>query len=293
MVKINRKELRDALEKVRPGLAGQKELVQQSASFAFMGDRVVTYNDEISISHPVKSLDIRGAVRADVLFGYLNKLSTDEIDVDYTDEQIKISAGRATAGLVLEKEVKLPVQEIGEVGEWQAIPEGLVDAIRFCIPACSRDLSRPALSCVHIAGTNVEGSDGFRITRYTLSKPFPISEVMLPILSASALVNYDVTEVAEGEGWIHFKSDEGTVFSARTIAVTYPDTEPFLDFEGPELHLPKSLVKALDRAQVIAGPRQRRDGLQCDPKGSMAGSKNEYAQDTRAELFASPCRWSS
>ena len=48
-MKINKKELQEALERVKPGLAS-RELIEQSTSFAFMRDRVVTYNDEISIS---------------------------------------------------------------------------------------------------------------------------------------------------------------------------------------------------------------------------------------------------
>ena len=48
---MKKAELIKALEAVRPGLAN-KEMIEQSTSFAFMKDRVVTYNDEISISYP-------------------------------------------------------------------------------------------------------------------------------------------------------------------------------------------------------------------------------------------------
>ena len=72
-MKINKVELQEALEKVKPGLAS-RELIEQSTSFAFMGDRVVTYNDEISISHPVKNLDVTGAVKAQTLYAFLNKI---------------------------------------------------------------------------------------------------------------------------------------------------------------------------------------------------------------------------
>jgi len=54
-IKVNRVELKEALERVRPGLAS-KDIIDQATSFAFLKDRVVTYNDEISISHPVKGL---------------------------------------------------------------------------------------------------------------------------------------------------------------------------------------------------------------------------------------------
>ena len=64
---IKRAELKEALETVKPGLAS-KEIIEQSTSFAFMGDKVVTYNNKISMSHPVKGLDITGAVKADEMY---------------------------------------------------------------------------------------------------------------------------------------------------------------------------------------------------------------------------------
>jgi len=54
-MKINKNELKNALEIVKPGLAN-KEIIDQSTSFAFMNDCIVTYNDEISVSHPVKDI---------------------------------------------------------------------------------------------------------------------------------------------------------------------------------------------------------------------------------------------
>ena len=73
-MKISRVELLEALEKVKPGLAN-KELIEQSTSFAFIGDRVVTYNDEISVSHTVKGLEnMRGAIKAKTLYEFLARV---------------------------------------------------------------------------------------------------------------------------------------------------------------------------------------------------------------------------
>ena len=93
-MKINKAELQNALEKVKPGLAG-KELIEQSTSFSFVNNRVVTYNDEISISHPVKGLEIKGAVKAQALYSFLGKVKKEEIDVEYEDNQIIIKTGRS------------------------------------------------------------------------------------------------------------------------------------------------------------------------------------------------------
>ena len=75
---MKRIDLLKALEIVKPGLAS-KEIIQQTTSFAFIEGRVVTFNDEISISHPVPDLDIQGAVQADELYKFLKKTKADEI----------------------------------------------------------------------------------------------------------------------------------------------------------------------------------------------------------------------
>ena len=138
-MKIKKQELIKALEVVKPGLA-QKEMIEQSTSFAFMEGRVVTYNDEISISHPVKDLDIMGAVKADKLYGFLNKVKAEEIDLQIDDSEIRLTAGKSKAGLVLQAEMKLPLDEIGKIGKWTKVPEGLLDAIKFASFSCSNDM---------------------------------------------------------------------------------------------------------------------------------------------------------
>ena len=63
-MQINRQNLQKALEIVKPGLSN-KEIIEQTTSFAFIDGKVVTYNDEISICHPVEGLTLEGAVKAD------------------------------------------------------------------------------------------------------------------------------------------------------------------------------------------------------------------------------------
>lgn len=251
-MKIEKAALLTALEKVKPGLAS-KEMIEQSTSFAFMGDRVVTYNDEISISHPVKGLDVKGAVKAQVLYSFLNKIKRDEIEVEWEENQVKITAGRSKAGLVFEAEVKLPVEEVGKIGDWKSLPEEIVEALRFCYPCCSKDMSRPILTCVHINGKRVQASDGYQIINYRLEKKSPVKGFLLPASAVRELVKYNIKEIAEGEGWIHFRTEDGTVFSSRIFEGSFPEIEKFLDFTGIEIPFPKTAPQALERARIFSG----------------------------------------
>jgi DNA polymerase III sliding clamp (beta) subunit (PCNA family) len=250
-MKVSKAELQAALEKVKPGLAS-KEMIEQSTSFAFVGDRVVTYNDEISISHPVKGLNVKGAVKAQTLYSFLSKIRREEIDVEWEENQVKIKAGKAKAGLVFESEVKLPIEEVGAIGDWKPLPEDVLEAMRFCHPCCSKDMSRPILTCVHVSGKQVEASDSYQIIRYQLEKKVPVKAFLIPASAVRELIKYDIKQVAEGDGWIHFKTEDGTIFSSRIFEGSFPDVGKFLEFDGVEIVFPKNAIQALERARVFA-----------------------------------------
>ena len=136
-MKISRVELLEALEKVKPGLAN-RELIEQSTSFAFIGDRVVTYNDEISVSHLVKGLEnMKGAIKAKTLYEFLARVKDEEIEIEQEENEVLIKTGRSKAGLRFEYEIRLPFEEVGEIGKWKKLPEDFVDALRLSYPACS------------------------------------------------------------------------------------------------------------------------------------------------------------
>ena len=91
-MKVKKENLRNALEIVKPGLSN-KELIEQSTSFAFIKGRVVTYNDEISISHPVEDLKNSGAIKAEELYALLSKIKEEEIDIVPQEAEILIKDG--------------------------------------------------------------------------------------------------------------------------------------------------------------------------------------------------------
>ena len=167
-MKIDRQKLQEALAIVKPGLA-TKELLEQTTSFAFLGTRVVTYNDELSVSHPVEGLDFRGAIKAEELYGLLSRLNKGEVDVELTKKELLIQCGRVKAGLALEREIELPIEEeIGLIEDWHSIPDQAQFAkhLKFAMQTCSGDMSQQKLTCVCVRKNGlVQGSDGFRLVQ--------------------------------------------------------------------------------------------------------------------------------
>jgi len=109
---MKRQDLVEALEIVKPGLASN-ELLEQTTSFAFSEGNVYTYNDEISISHPVEGLeDFEGAIEAEHLYKFLKRTTRPGITLTPKKESLLVKSGRAQAGLHMKEEIKLPIETI-------------------------------------------------------------------------------------------------------------------------------------------------------------------------------------
>ena len=179
---MKKQDLLQALEIVKPGLAGT-ERIEQTTSFAFMGENVVTYNDDISVSHPVPGLNITGAIEAKELYNLLKKIKNDELEMELVENEIKITSGKVVAHMAIQVEIKLPLDEISEKGKWKNIPEGLMKAARNCSFSCENDKAKSTF-CVHVNKDGfVEATDRFRINRYQLSAAMPVATFLIPSTS--------------------------------------------------------------------------------------------------------------
>ena len=260
-MKINKNNLQEALEIVKPGLAN-KEDIDQSTSFAFLGGRVVTYNDRISISHPVEGLNIEGAIRADELYKILSKVKISKEEEDkpnmemiIEDNQIIFSKGKMKTGLTVQAEILLPLDDENLVkkGDWFDLPEDFVKFIKFCAPSCSRDMSRAVLTAIHINESGfIEASDNYRITRCELLQEFPVETFLLPADAAIVMVRVNPISIAKSQGWIHFQNEYGTILSCRIMEDAFPNTTGFLNMEGQKLTFPPSITEVLERASIFS-----------------------------------------
>lgn len=251
-MKTNRALLLSALQLVQPGIA-PKEVVQQSNCFVFTNDQVFTYNDEIAISHPFTT-DINGAVLASELMGLLNKTNQEELNITQTDAGLSVTGAKFKASIKIASEITLPIDEISETGVFSGLPEDFTAALEFCLFSCSRDMTKPAVTCVHATEDRLESSDNFRITvRYFDENIYFVDPILIPFDAAKVLVKFNVVEYASNKGWLHFKTKEGTIFSCRTYEnITFPDVSRFTEMKGELVTLPNDLADVLLRAGVFS-----------------------------------------
>lgn len=254
-MKIDRLKLREALTIVKPGLSS-KEILEQTTSFAFKGERVITYNDEISISHEVKGIGLEGALKAEELYGLLTKLTHEEINLEVEGDELKISCGRTKAGLHLEEEINLPLQDVPD--KWKEIksPEKFAEYLQLAAQICSRDMSQPKLTCVCVREGTVLGSDGNRLIQCTLEEELPVGDFLIPATSVVEMVKIIPTHIQLEDDWIHFKNGNGTIFSCRRIDDTYIEQsliDTILNVKGKAvISFPNKILALMERVMPFA-----------------------------------------
>ena len=300
-MKINRAELVEALEIVKPGLALNTN-IDQATSFAFINGKVITYNDEVSISHPIEDIGIFGAVEASVLYKYLGKLKQEEIEVKSEEKEIIITAGRSTAGFALQSTLRIPIDIISEEkSNWETLPGNFCEALEFASGACSKS-SIDEMDSVHVHKSGfVEGTDGFKVAHFMLGQELLVDTFLLPSTSAIKVVRLEPDQIAFTEGWVHFKCESGTEISCRILTEEFPDTAAILKVEGREIQLPKVFDVAVDRAMVFAKRQNALEEIitiQLDKNRLTLSAKSETSRfeevlnvrytDEKIKMFVTP-----
>lgn len=255
-MQIKKSELLKALDIVKPGLAS-KDIIEQATSFAFSEDHVITFNNEICISYALEGLNITGAVKAEEFYKLLNKLKSDDLELVVEKNELLIHAGRAKAGLTFHADIKLPIQEIysAKITKFKSLPNNFAEACLFAASACSSDLTKPILNCIHITTGFIEGSDGFRLAQHDCETDF---ETIIPAKSIRVVANMNPVKYCLTNGWCHFITESGAMISCRTLyADEYPMTGNITKYvNGEKIALPKSTTDVIERAKVFKSSTQ-------------------------------------
>ena len=249
---IDREELLLQLESVQAGLSS-REVMEQSSCFVFQNGKVQTYNDEVSCKQDC-DLEMTGAVQAEPLLGILRKMSEQTIMITNTDEELIVEGKNRKAGIRMEAEVLLPVDQIEQPTDWKNLHDEFTEGIQIVIQCAGDDASQFRLTCVHLTPEFIEASDNFQVSRYTLETSFQESTLVRRD-SIKHIVELGMTQFCETESWIHFRNPANLVLSCRRYADEandFPDLGPIIDFHGEPPSLPTGLVEAVEKAEVFS-----------------------------------------
>jgi hypothetical protein len=250
-MQVNRQEFLQQLVAVSAGLS-QQEVIEQSSCFVFDKGLVITYNDEVSCRQPT-SLEFTGAVQARPLLSILQKLADESLEIIPSSEELLLHGKRSRVGIRMEKQITMPIHNVGSFGKWLSLPENFADAIKLVSNCVGKEETQFWSTCVHLDSRWVEACDNFQLSRYHVSLAVKEKSVLVKGKAISSLVDLNMCEFSEKESWMHFRNKDGLVFSCRRYIEMFPELDKLLKVTGTPTVLPKGLSDAIDKAEIFSG----------------------------------------
>ena len=252
--KTNKEELLQILSAVKPGLS-QKDIVEQSSHFIFTGEEIITYNDQICISYPFKT-DFKCSVDANNLYKLLSGVPGNEVEMKFEGNQLRVVGSKFKAGLAVSIEDTIYELfsdiRVGFKRGWKVLPSDFLEGLFLCMFSASTDMTIRELTGVVIRDDIIVSSDDLRISKYKMEKGIG-RNCSIPARAVFELRGYDFTEYKVGDSWIHFRTDEGVVFSIRLLEGKADfEFDQYFEVEGKELTLPDKLSSVLDTVSIMA-----------------------------------------
>lgn len=262
---ISRKILLDSLKKAMPGIENGDAKLQGADAFIFHDGKIFTYNDSIAVSIPLEieglvDEGIEGAVHADEFFKIISKLSADEMNFTVTENgSWFLKCGKSKFEMTLMNfdfsERLEGVKPDSDKKSWTKLPEDFIEGIGIC----KMFGNKTPMSGLYFEGKNIVSTDGFQINRYTLKEELP--KFWISDNSANELLKFtNIKEMQQQGNWIHFKSEDGSIFSIKTLDADKFPIEKLMNLmdttkpgeDDLSATFPEELFSAIDRAEAFA-----------------------------------------
>lgn len=251
---VNRKEVLDILQKVKPGLAN-KEVIEQTTGFIFYDGRVFTYNDEVAVSHPL-DFKFEGSVTAKEFYELLDKMGDDEVDIEPGEDTLVVKGKRAKGGVKLYEQInEIILTALSKSpSEWYKLPMDFVSGVTFCSFSAGKDMNKFALTNIHCSDSIIVASDSYRITKRDIGGKFE-KPMNIPASIVKDLKGYEPIEYAFTDCWVHLRNKNEVIFSFKVSDIDYPKDKAIGFIEivtGDIVKLPTEMTDALNRAGIFS-----------------------------------------
>lgn len=258
---IQKNDLLNGLKMAMPGIESGVVVLQGADSFIFHNGRIFSYNDSVSVSVPlpIAGFDIEGAVKANDFYRIVSKFSGDEINFISTEKGTWVlECGKAKVEMILmnfDYESRIKGIEPNDV--WIEIDDDFISGLKVC----RMSLNKSALSGLFVKGKNIVSTDGWQINRYTMNGSTELPCFWISENSVNDLLKMGKLEYMQmQDNWVHFKSDGGTIFSAKVLnsnGFPYDKVMNIIDENKPKDDdlsgtLPKELFGVIDRAASLS-----------------------------------------
>lgn len=246
--KFNREEFLKALQLTKPGLGNNGD----KNNFSFTGNKLVTNNDLISISVPMKT-DFILSVPSKELLEIISSMSDIDLFLHIENDRLNLSCGKTKAAI---RTFSFFQEEIVLLKEFLPIPKDFLIGLDLCRFSASKDLSFDILGTINIDNKTITSSDNFRISQFTLEKNTKLN-INIPTKNITDLIKLPITSFRVENSWIQLKTDNNIIFSIRLIEGDYPKVDNFLKIEnGRNINFPKELKNSVAISFILSEGEQ-------------------------------------
>lgn len=255
--KVNRTEFLQVLSLVEPGLA-TRNFIEQSSCYVFADGWCCTFNDEISVrARTGLPEEFRGAVRAKELKASLESITDDEVELQLTDRELRVSARRKKVDICREAEILLPVENVTVPEQWFPLPDDFRQAVETVIPSAGTNKEEFIACCLHITADYVEACDRVQAARYDVRLGCE-RDFLVRAASIGPAVKMGLVKWGETDEWFHLRN-KAVAYSCRRHMMAYPDEQLGACFAatGEPCKLPQGGVEAAKLGGVFTTDKVR------------------------------------
>jgi hypothetical protein len=266
-MEVNREDLLDVLNLVRPGLS-QKEVIEQSNHFIFNKDEILAYNDELLISYPF-DIELQCTVDASLFLKLISRMTSQIVAIELKKDRLEVWNEKTSAHMPIIKESEIfeyiqAVTKGLQEADWHRLSQDFIDGLRLCAFSAETDRTLGTLTCVRVEGEDIMSGSKSRVSWYKMDKKvdedFYIEAALIEELSKYE----DISSYTLSKAWAHFKSEGGVTFSARRVIPLemLPFREPFEGFPtGVRIRIPADLRSSIETVNIVNEGEQGADKL--------------------------------
>ena len=217
-MKINRTSLISDLNKVMPGIATGTSVIEGADTAVFNNGHIYSYNAAISVDvAETNPTGLKGIVKGADFYNCLNKLISDEIEVEMTDKEWILKDGKIKVSMTLiaNDTIFKRLETVVPNESWVTIDS---EDFNKALTICNMPKNTSKFAGIFTDGTMFISTDTYLINRYAAKDKYPSF-----FISNEAVANLikwtDLTAVELNKTWVQFKSSNGAIFSVRCLAI--------------------------------------------------------------------------
>lgn len=256
MVKVSRTALLSAVSKLMSGTE-QSAFIEGADTIYFSGEGIHSYNDSITISTVFKS-DLFGSIKVNLFYKTLQKLQTEELEIEMLENQWAIKAGSVECTFDLQTDkVSEYIKGLSEIitGVFKKLPENFMDGLKLCRISGNASYLR-GISCRE---DMMVSTDEIRLNYFKLSEAMEQFWIDDSGVNELIKIGEKMTEYSIIPGWIQFRGENGTIFSCKRQDDSQYKFDKILEYgskyqkaETDSVQiLPKGFVNILERVGIF------------------------------------------